>query len=127
MRKAPALPGINTLAEERIQEAIRRGDFDNLPGAGKPLALDDDLLVAIELRVANRILKNAGLIPVEIYERRELAELEAGLPHIREPDERVRALQKLAILRTKLGASRSRQLTAERKYSRRILEKLAGG
>jgi len=28
--------------EEIIQEAMRRGDFDNLPGKGKPLDLDRD-------------------------------------------------------------------------------------
>jgi len=51
------------VAEERILDAIYRGDFDNLRGAGKPLELDDDLLVPPELRVANRVLKNAGLVP----------------------------------------------------------------
>ena len=51
------------IAEERIQAAIRRGELDNLPGAGKPLPLDDDLLVPPEARIANRILKNAGLVP----------------------------------------------------------------
>lgn len=62
---ASLFSGLNleAVAEERIQEAIRRGDFDNLPGTGKPLELDDDLLVPPELRVANRVLKNAGLVP----------------------------------------------------------------
>ena len=127
MRKPPVLPGLQSVAEERIQEAIRRGDFDDLPGAGRPLELDDDLLVPIEVRVANRILKNAGLVPVEIYERRELAALEASIPRITDPDQRTLALQKLALLKTRLGATRSRRLTADRQYSRRIIEKLAGG
>ena len=30
------------LAEERIRQAIERGEFDDLPGAGKPLDLGDD-------------------------------------------------------------------------------------
>ena len=63
----------DSIAEERIAEAIRRGDFDNLPGAGKPLEFDDDLLVPIEIRVANRILKNAGFVPPEVTERTEIS------------------------------------------------------
>ncbi|MGE5312114.1 MAG: DUF1992 domain-containing protein, partial [Nitrospirota bacterium] len=32
---------LGRIAEERILEAQRRGEFDNLPGHGKPLQLDD--------------------------------------------------------------------------------------
>ncbi len=48
---------IDKLAEPRMQEAVGRGEFDNLPGTGKPLALDDDTLVLPELRAAYRVLK----------------------------------------------------------------------
>jgi hypothetical protein len=40
------------LAERKIAEAQARGEFDHLPGAGQPLALDDDALVPEELRRA---------------------------------------------------------------------------
>jgi hypothetical protein len=33
------------LAERKIAEALANGEFDDLPGAGQPLALDDDPLV----------------------------------------------------------------------------------
>lgn len=46
------------IIEERIRGAVLRGDFEDLPGEGKPLELDDDMLVPVELRVANRVLKN---------------------------------------------------------------------
>jgi len=42
---------------------MSRGDFDGLPGAGRPLVLDDDPLVPEDLRLAYRILKNAGFVP----------------------------------------------------------------
>ena len=61
---------LDYLAEEKIRDAIEAGAFDNLPGAGKPLALDDDRLVPEDLRVAYRILKNAGLVPREIEARK---------------------------------------------------------
>ncbi len=67
------------LAEQRIAEAIRRGEFDNLPGAGCPLHLDDEPLVSPEQRMANRILKNAGFAPPEIMLRREIAVLRGQL------------------------------------------------
>ncbi len=54
------------LAERRIAEAMARGDLDDLPGAGRPLDLHEDPLVPEELRVAYRILKNAGIAPPEI-------------------------------------------------------------
>jgi hypothetical protein len=47
-------------------EAVSRGEFDDLPGAGRPLDLNDDPLVPQELRVAYRILKNAGYLPPEV-------------------------------------------------------------
>jgi hypothetical protein len=57
---------LDFLAERRIAEAVSRGELDDLPGAGRPLDLDDDALVPEELRVANRILKNAGVTPPEV-------------------------------------------------------------
>lgn len=57
---------LDFIAEQRIAEAIANGDFDDLPGSGKPLELDDDSLVHEELRLAYRILKNAGFVPPEI-------------------------------------------------------------
>lgn len=54
---------LDALVEQRIAAAAARGEFDDLPGAGAPLTLDDDALVPEEVRVANRILKNAGFVP----------------------------------------------------------------
>jgi hypothetical protein len=52
---------LEIIAERKIEGAIARGEFDNLPGAGRPLDLDDiDPLLPEALRMAQRILKNAG-------------------------------------------------------------------
>src|SRR5206468_2474048 len=51
------------IAERKIQEAIEEGKFDNLPGKGEPPNLDDDPFTPPHLRLANRILKNAGVLP----------------------------------------------------------------
>lgn len=57
------------IAERRIAEAVAQGEFDGLPGAGRPLELDDDALVPAELRMAHRILKNAGFLPGDVGPR----------------------------------------------------------
>ena len=57
---------LDQIAEARIQEALRAGELSNLPGAGKPLQLDDDSMIPKELRAAYRILKNSGFLPPEI-------------------------------------------------------------
>ncbi|MDR0633917.1 MAG: DUF1992 domain-containing protein, partial [Azoarcus sp.] len=55
------MPSIfDILAEQRIAEAARRGEFERLPGAGQALVFDDDPLLSPEQRMANKILKNAG-------------------------------------------------------------------
>ena len=69
------LSALDDIVERRICEAQQRGDFDHLPGTGKPLVLDDDLLVPEELRAANRVLKNAGFVPPEVEALRSVDEL----------------------------------------------------
>jgi len=105
------------VAEQRILEALERGELDDLPGAGRPLALDDDALVPEDLRLAYRILKNAGFVPPEVETRREIAELERLLLEGTTLDEaaRARAARKLALLRTRV----------EPRYAERVLGRLA--
>jgi hypothetical protein len=105
------------IAEQKIAEALERGELDGLPGAGRPLALDDDALVPEDLRLAYRILKNAGFVPPEIEARREIAELERLLFDGAALDEtaRARAAKKLALLRTRV----------EPRYAERVLGRLA--
>lgn len=91
--------GLDALVERRIEAAIARGEFDNLPGAGQPLALDDEPLVPAELRVAYRLLKNAGYLPPELAQLAEINHLlgavsraELGAIEQRAGDRRLRAL-----------------------------------
>ncbi len=54
------------LAEQRLQEAQRRGELDDLPGQGQPLPAAEDRVVPAELRMVYKILKNHGLVPREV-------------------------------------------------------------
>ena len=50
------------IAERKIQEAMQNGTFDYLPGAGKPLVLEDLSHLPPEARMAYIILKNSDFI-----------------------------------------------------------------
>lgn len=63
-----------SLVERRIREAQERGEFDNLPGKGKPLDLSENPFADPSLGPAFRMLKNAGVAPAFIQERREILE-----------------------------------------------------
>jgi hypothetical protein len=117
---------VERIAERRIQEAIERGEFDNLPGAGKPLALDEDADVPAELRVAYRILKNSGFVPPEIELRRDIANAEQLLAQALGPGERREANQRLEFLLMKLAAMRggARDARIEAAYYDRLAEKM---
>ena len=67
------------IAEQKIAEAVSQGELEDLPGAGRPLDLDEDALVPEELRMAHRILKNANVPLPETYTKTSLfsANLEA--------------------------------------------------
>ena len=60
---------IQSIAEQRIAEAQQQGAFDNLPGAGRPLQLEDDSHIPPELRMAYKVLRNAGCLPPEMQDR----------------------------------------------------------
>jgi hypothetical protein len=63
---------LDFLVERKLAEAVSRGELDDLPGQGKPLDLDDDPLVPEDLRLAYRILKNAGFAPREVKAANQL-------------------------------------------------------
>ncbi|WP_379152829.1 DnaJ family domain-containing protein [Paenibacillus sp. sgz5001063] len=67
---------LSWLAEQKIQEAMRSGAFENLPGHGKPLQLEDLSGVPEDLRMSFKIMKNAGLVPEEVTLRGECVTLE---------------------------------------------------
>ena len=115
---------LDALAEARISEAMAQGAFDCLPGAGRPLALDDDALVAPEFRAAYRVLKNAGFAPPEVEARRQVAALHALLATLDDDEARRRALARLALLETRLEVGGVRKPSRARAYERRLLERL---
>src|SRR5947199_3139441 len=117
---------LDLVAEEKIRDAMRDGVFDDLPGAGRPLALDDDTLIPSELRMAYRILKNAGCVPPGIEARKEAATLRKLISAATDDGARRRALAKLALIEVRLEAQRS-PLPRDSDYFDRIIQRLEGG
>ena len=61
-----------SLIDQKIREAIERGEFDNLPGKGEPVDLSENPFEDPELRLAHRMLRNAGFAPSWIEERKDI-------------------------------------------------------
>jgi len=64
------------LAERKIADAIRNGEFDNLPGSGRPIDLEDYFKTPEDRRLAYGLLKSANLVPEEVELLAEIARLD---------------------------------------------------
>ena len=123
-----AVPLFQRLAEQRILEAQRRGEFDDLPGKGKPLALADLSWVPDELRIGYMILKNAHVLPPEAELLKDIHILEDLLKHVEDEGHR-QALAKTIqwkVIRLDMIKRRSMELSSTRSYSQKIIAKLLG-
>jgi hypothetical protein len=119
---------LERLADAHIEAAAERGEFDDLPGAGRPLGRDEARDVPPELRAGYRLLKNAGFVPPEIEAWREIREVE-DLLRVANPAqaESQRLRRRLRWLETRLRESRrGRALLSDRQYGRSIRARLAG-
>jgi len=76
------------LIEEIIREAMEKGEFDDLPGKGKPLDLDAYFATPEDVRLGNSVLKSAGCLPVEVELKKEIESLKSRLEDC--DDERTR-------------------------------------
>lgn len=118
---------VERIAEQRIREAMEAGELDGLPGAGRPVVLDDDRHVPAELRAAYRILRNSGFLPPELELRREMADAEALVRAARCETDRSRAARRLEYLRLKLAHARGGRAPAlDPLYEARVAERLTG-
>ena len=80
-------------ADKKIKEAIASGDFDNLPGKGKPLDLDGYFATTEHLRMGYSILKSADIIPEEMELLKQIEGLKKSLDSCTSQIEK-RAIQK---------------------------------
>jgi hypothetical protein len=126
MSRPNVFAALGRLAEERIRDAIQRGEFDNLPGSGKPLILEDDRHIPDDLRLAYKILKNADCLPPELELKKEIRKAEELLSSVADEGEKYRQLQKVNFLIMKLNEMRKGSVQWEEKqlYYERIVTKV---
>jgi len=78
-----------------IREAIRRGEFDNLPGKGKPIDLSDYFNTPENFRLAYSIMKNAGVLPEEVEILKEIEALKSQLEACTDKSQRKQLKKKI--------------------------------
>lgn len=88
---------IAQIAEEKIREAIKKGELDGLSYEGKRLDIEDLSRVPPHLRAGYIILKNAGVLPEELQLKKEIVNLQNLLKscYAQDEDEKARLQSKL--------------------------------
>jgi len=72
MQRTLRLIGCHDLVGAMMAEAVKRGEFDNLEGTGKPLDLQENPYEQSELHMAHKILKENGFAPYWIELGKEI-------------------------------------------------------
>jgi len=117
---------IERIAEKRIREAMEKGEFENLEGKGRPLKFEDDSFVPPDLRMAYKILKNAGYLPPEIEAEREIRTTMDLLKNAQDEEERYRQVRKLNVIVMKINMLRKRPINLEKNqfYYKKVVERV---
>ena len=100
------------IAESRIREAMAQGQFDNLPGAGRPLNLEEYFSTPEDWRMAYSILKNANCVPAEVELLNEVSRLERAVAQTTDGTTRETLQEALTDRQTELAAVLEHSLDA---------------
>lgn len=114
------------IIEEKIKEAQERGDFDDLPGKGEPLDLEDESRIPEDLRLSHKVLKNANCLPPELELRneiRQMADLLSGMPDEKEKYRQIKRIN-LKITRLNMMGHSSPLLDQDQIYFKKIIENM---
>ena len=122
-------PGFEKLIESRIKKAQVEGAFENLPGSGQPLQLEDDRHIPEDLRMAHKVLKNADCLPPEVQLRKEIRTTEDLLSGMTDTVEKYRTIKKLNFLILKLNALKDSNPAYDipQRYYGELVERLGAG
>ena len=86
---------IESSIEEKIRQAIARGEFDNLEGKGKPLDLTAYFNTPEELRMAYSMLKSNQFVPEEVEMLNEISQLKENIKNCADADEKAALIRNL--------------------------------
>lgn len=123
-----ALDAIAFIAERKIEEAMAEGVFDNLPGLGKPLHMEDLSLMPPDMRMAYTILKNSGCLEETAQQPCGVKELMNSMPDERRVYGR---MQRLNVMMARVrraektfGPEREDKKTDDSPYLEKLLKKV---
>ncbi len=123
------LTSLHRIAEKKIEKFLEEGRGHDLSHwKNKPLPLEDDMAnVPPSLRMAYRILRNAGYVPEEVALQKEIVRLEDMLAHCSDEQEKVRQLKKLNFLRFKLETRMGKklQVDSDSPYYSRMVDRIS--
>ena len=124
---AGILPGYEKIVEQRIKEAMENGEFENLPGKGKPIPIEDDSHVPEDLRLAYKLLKNADCLPPELLEKKEIRQMEDMLTTIPDEKEKYKLIKKInfKIMKLNVMGKKSPLLEEKQIYYKKLIDKVA--
>jgi hypothetical protein len=128
-----AMDAIAFVAERKIEEALAEGQFDNLPGMGKPLEFDDLSHLPPDMRMAYTILKNSGYL-AQSADPGKMAGMRDLLAHSPEEGRTYGRMQRLKILMTRVRRDELRRFperaagekreTEDSPYLEKLLERM---
>lgn len=115
------------IAEQRIRQAMEDGEFDNLPGKGQPLQLEDDSHIPEDIRIPYKILKNANCLPPELELKKEILRLEDMLANMPDEKEKYLQMKRLNLLVMRLNMQRKVPVALEEKqqYYEKVVRKFS--
>ena len=113
------------IVEKRIKEAQERGDFDDLPGQGEPINIEDDSHIPEDLRLVYKILKNADCLPPELQLRKEIRQMEDMLESIPDEKEKYRQIKSInyKIMQLNMMGKGSPLMGESEIYYKKLLDK----
>lgn len=113
------------IAEQRIAQAIEKGELKTTGWENRRLPLDDDHMVPDDLKMAYKVLKNAGYLPPEIEARKEITRLEQLISKTEDEHERLQQMRKLSVLMMKVEANRRTpaNIAHDDEYFRKVVER----
>ena len=116
---------LEELAERAIQEAQKRGEFEGLSGQGQPLPQESDPFMPETLRMAYKMLKNAGYVPEEIQVQREIRSLIECLEQETDESRKMRQIQKVQLFIAKAKIRHGGLLQEENeKYFQKVVARV---
>jgi hypothetical protein len=116
---------LEELAERAIQEAQKRGEFEGLSGQGQPLPQESDPFMPETLRMAYKMLKNAGYVPEEIQAQREIRSLIECLEQETDESRKMRQIQKVQLFIAKAKIRHGGLLQEENeKYFQKVVARV---